>query len=506
MRTKKSLYNFFTSYIPYIVLVVLGFIKIRAFIGNLGEELFALNQLYINIFSYLSLAEAGIGVAFIYRLYKPLVDKQYKVINAMYSGTKELFKKIGIFVIIIGVVLSFGVPLLIKNNPFTNLYIQISFMLFILKNAVDYFMFVPRFVIQADQKLYKVNLLFYFYRILEVIIEIILILLGINYLIILMPGIFIKLVQNTIVNKKIFKLYPWLKETKEKDYAPKDDIKHMLAHRFVGLISNNVDIVVLSTFIGSKVVAIYAAYNYLTKYAMDTVAQIFNSMKDGLGNVLYTENKKKIKEVVDEFFITFSYFGSLIAIIFYFILDEFVSIWVGSEYIVSKLGLIMFIIILYYQITIRSITIIRTTMGLFKETKVMAMVEAIINLVLSLILVHRMGLEGVLLATIIAFILTNFWYYPFVIYKKLFNHGIMNYMLKMGANIIITICIIYTSAYLYPVMVIKPFNYELVNWFISTSVFGLFITILLSIIFIICYKEFRRVLFRGLKAVRSIKR
>ena len=88
-------------------------------------------------------------------------------------------------------------------------------------------------------------------------------------------------------------------------------------------------------------------------------------------------------------------------------------------------------------------------MGLFKETKIMAAVEASINLVLSIILVHYYGIEGVLFATIVAFILTNFWYYPYLIYTKLFNKGIAEYMIKMLSNIIIILFLIYAGSHLY---------------------------------------------------------
>lgn len=505
MRTQRSIYNFLTSYIPYLILVMLGFVKIRLFISHLGEDIYSLNQLYTNVFSYLTVAEAGVGLAFIYRLYKLLANKDYDAINAIYSGTKVLLNKTGIIVLIAGVVLSFGISLLIKNNPFSNLYVQATFMLFVIRNAIDYFMSVPRFIAQADQRAYKINILFNSFRIIEVIIEIILLLLGVNYLIILIPDIFIRIIQNIYVNRKVFKLYPWLKKVEEKDDSPKEDIKHMLVHRVVGLVSNNIDIVILSAFIGSKVVAIYATYQYLTKYALETASQIFSSMKDGLGNVLHTENKQKIKEVIDEFFVIFSFIGSIVAIVFYFILDDFVKIWVGKEYIISHNGLILFLIILFYSITIRSITIIRTTMGLFKETKIMAAVEAGINLVLSLMLVHSMGIVGVLLATVIAFMLTNFWYYPHVIYSKLFDKNIVEYMIKIFPNVIIILMMVYIGNYLYPVISdVALTNSQLANWFISSLIFGSIIIIFVSIIYVISYPEFRRIILRGLRVLKGI--
>lgn len=157
MRTKKGVLNFISSYVFYFILAILGFIKVKVFISVLGENLYALNQLYISLFSYLSLAEAGIGVAFTYRLYKMLSEKNYNGINAIYSGTKEILKNIGIFMIFVAIILAFFVPLFIKDNTFPNYYILITFLIFVIKNVIDYFMYVPRLIVQADQNMYKIN-------------------------------------------------------------------------------------------------------------------------------------------------------------------------------------------------------------------------------------------------------------------------------------------------------------------------------------------------------------
>lgn len=505
MRTKRSVYNFITSYIPYIILVVLGFVKIKFFINYLGQDLYALNQLYNNVFAYFTIAEAGVGLTFIYHLYKLLAEKDYDAVNAIYSGTKILFRRTGMIVLTMGFILSFGIPFLINDNPFSNIYLQMTFMLFVIKNSVDYFMCAPRYLAHAEHRAYKINITFFLFRIIEVIIEVGLIMLGVNYIILLIPGIFVRLIQNIYVNRKVFKLYPWLEEVTEKDYSTMKDIKHMLVHRIVELISNNIDIVILSTFMNSKAVSIYATYQYLTKYAMDTASQIFNSMRDGLGNVLQTENKEKIKEVIDEVFVIFSYIASLVVIVFYFILNDFVTIWVGSKYVISHLGFVLFLTILFYSITIRSLTIVRTAMGLFKETKIMAAIEAGINLVLSLIFCHYWGIEGVLIATVIAFILTNFWYYPYVIYKKLFDKGITEYMFKIFSNLLIVIALIYVGLHLYPAVNLLIFNNKLADWFISSLVFGVVITIFLTMIYIISYGEFRRIVIRGLKLIKGLK-
>lgn len=504
MRTRNGILNFITGYIFYFIIAVLGFVKVKVFISSLGQSLFALNQLYINVFSYLSIAEAGVGIAFTYRLYKLLAENDYESINSIFSGTKEIFKKIGIIICLIGFALSFFIPIFIKDNVFSNLYIYSTFILFVIKNVIDYFMFVPRLVIQADQKLFKINLGVFGYRILEVIIEIILLLNGVNYLIILIPSIFIRIFQNYRTNKKIYNHYPWLKIVENKDYSSKEDIKHMIVHRFVELVNNNTDIIILSTFVGSKAVAIYSSYNYLLKFASDTTSQIFNSLKDGLGNVIQTEEKAKIKDVINEFFVLFSFLATIIIVSFYFILNDFINMWVGKEYVIGKTTLLLFLIILYYSISIRSITIIRTTLGLFKETKIMVGIEALLNIILSIILVNIIGFDGVLIGTIVAFVLTNAWYLPYVVYKKLFDkEGLKLYMVKIIVNIVLTFIFIYLFQFIYPFIPKIYFKIKFLDWMIASVIFGLLIMMVVTIIYSFIYKEFRNIILRIQKIIKK---
>jgi len=62
------------------------------------------------------------------------------------------------------------------------------------------------------------------------------------------------------------------------------------------------------------------------------------------------------------------------------------------------------------------------TNGLFNEMKIKNICEAIINLIVSLILVHyfKLGIFGVLLGTFISNLVTNFWYEPFILFRKCF--------------------------------------------------------------------------------------
>ena len=61
MRKENSIKNFITSAAPFVILVFLGFWKVNVWQKTFSEDVYALNQLFFQIFAYLSLAEAGIG-------------------------------------------------------------------------------------------------------------------------------------------------------------------------------------------------------------------------------------------------------------------------------------------------------------------------------------------------------------------------------------------------------------------------------------------------------------
>ena len=167
MRTKNSLLNFLTSIVPFVAFVALGFLKIRIWQSSLDQNIYALNQLFFQLFAYLSIAEAGIGALVQKEYYKLLIDEDHEMICKYYTVSKKMLRKVCYVIMAAGLVLSFFLKYLAKDNTLSQIYMQEVFLLFLAKSLVEYFMFSPRFVLTADQKLYKINFQMYFYKILE---------------------------------------------------------------------------------------------------------------------------------------------------------------------------------------------------------------------------------------------------------------------------------------------------------------------------------------------------
>ena len=150
MRTKNSLKNIISVTFFNLLIGILGFIKVRVFVNGLSNDIYSLNQLFYQIFSYITIADIGFGLILNQKLYKAFAKKDKEEVNRIYSTSKKFYFYIGTAMFIIALLISFFVQFLTKANV-SSWYIQLIFIIFIIRNIVDYYFIAPRYVIDADQ-------------------------------------------------------------------------------------------------------------------------------------------------------------------------------------------------------------------------------------------------------------------------------------------------------------------------------------------------------------------
>ncbi|MDD2490455.1 MAG: hypothetical protein PHY26_04315, partial [Bacilli bacterium] len=465
MRKINSLKNFVSNIIPFFIIAILGFIKVDVFLNQLGIEIFAINQLFFQLFSYLSLLEAGAGVLITQQYFQYLVDANHEKINAVFNYSVKYLRKLSIIIIIIGVFLSFFLHYM-TNNQLPILFMQIVFILFLLKNVVDYFMFSPRFVLQADQKIYKINLKVNLSKIIEISCEIILLLIGFNYIIILIVGIIIRVIFNHLINKKIFKEYPWLKVSNEQNVKKIYGMKSAFIHKITGAVYNNTDIIIISSLLEPIKVVIYSSYRYIIKFITDLVFMLSGAITSSFGNVSYQENKKDQYMIFEEMNALFLFCAMFFSITIFVVTDSFIGLWIGQDKILDELSFILMIMAMFYTIARKPFIIMRDVVNLFGVTKTITIMESILNLILSFILIYYLGMVGILLATVISFFITTFWFYPKYIYNNIYNISAGKYFVKYLACFSISALISIVSIQFFDIMNVNSF----LSWFLVSCV------------------------------------
>ena len=495
MRTKKSLQNMLSTIILTLIIGIIGFVKVKVFINGLSDDIYSLNQLFGQILSYITITDAGFGLILNKQLYQAFAKEDFDEINRIYNTSRKFYIMIGNIMIFLAIVISFFVQYLTKAQ-ISNGYIQIIFLIFIVRNVIDYYFVAPRYVLEADQKIYKVNVLLKGTRILESIIEIILVILGVDYLIILLPGIILTILFDIVINRKIYKMYPWLTNENSFNKNYLKGTKDIIWRKGADLLNSNTDIILISTFIDPLSVVIYTSYIYITKFVTDVVYMVSYSITPSFANALLKENNDKSYNIFNEINMFFLFLASFVFIMFYGFLSKLIILWVGEKYLVTNFVLFLFCFSTFQIIAEKPIQMIINCKGLFKETKTATIIEALLNLVLSLALIHKYKIIGVLIGTIVSKFLTSFIQNPIYIFKNIFKKNVVEYYRKYFIvfliNILFVICF----------NILEISGGSLISFIVNVLIYSVVVGLTLVILFYLIFKAFRNLLVRGIEFIK----
>ena len=442
MRTKKSIYNFLSDVFPFLILGILSFVRIRFLINFYGTDVNGYVQLISQIFAYLALADAGFGTAVIYKLYKPLAQNDHEKISSIVNGSKIIFKRIALIIGICGIICTFVIPMFINKGSLTNTFIILIFLLYIVQYLIEYFLIYPfTTLLEADQNQYIFNTYKNTLRISFGILELILMYFRINLIIIMIINIFFTIIYVFLVLRKVKKIYPWLNKDAKADTSTFKMTKDVIVHKISSLIFSKTDPIILSKF-SLAYVSIYTSYNYILDFLTNIISKIFNAMKAGYCNIVALEKSEDKKYF--NMFLAFSMFTACFCTItFHTTVNPFIKIlWLGESHVVAENVVMLFSIIMFGRIIINPVYIARDSKGLYKETKWSTVIQAVCNIVLSIILVQKYQIFGVLLATVISQFLILIPFNVNIIYKKIFVND-FNIFIKKIILTVVNIIILY---------------------------------------------------------------
>lgn len=474
MRVKNSIRNSVSSIYMQVSMQILQFIVRTVFIRTLSVEYWGINGLFSNILMMLSLAELGIGNAINYSMYKPIAEGNEKKICQYMNIYKKLYIGIGIFVLMIGIGLMPFLNFFMASKPNINCLYLIYF-LYVINSASTYFFSYKSAIIYVDQKQYMVSNCNVIFSCIQSILQIAFLITTKNFIIYLSINIFINICKNIYISTIADKNYPFLKNgsglrlPNEECRKLYKNIFAMFLHKISNVILNGTDNLVISKFIGIAVLGIYSNYSTLIITIKIIFDLIFNSLTASVGNLCVKESKNKVNQVFSLIqFVNFWIVGFCSAC-FIVLFNPFISIWVGKDYLLSMPIVITIVSVFFFTCMRRTVEMFRDALGLFWYDRYAGLVEAIINIVISVVLVKKIGIIGVFLGTIISNIMTSFWISPYILYKYELKKSVWEYF-KSYANYFIINLLAIISTYLLT---------EFVN---GNLIFSLFVKIIICII------------------------
>lgn len=403
-NVKKSYYNIITDIIGKLVTLAVSILLPKFYIDYYGSEYNGLLTSLNSIFIYLNLLEAGIGSASIQALYKPIIKKDIDKISAILSATKRSYFKNGIIFLSGLSLLAFSYPALIDSNIGYKTIVLLVFL-----SATPYiikFFFQGKYTVllTADNHLYILNLINNIVHVLANIIKALLLYKRVDIVLVQTVFAIIYSVQVIMVAIYVKLKYKTINFRSKPDLQSISKSKAAMVHEFAYVIFNNVDVFLLTIFCGLKVVSVYSIYNLIYSQLTQLLQSITNGTNATLGQ-LYAANKNKYKEIYQNFEFVFQCIACLLLVTAGTMTKAFVYLYTKNakdiDYIIPGVVVLFVIIQVLSLLRWPGVAAIKAA-GYFKETSKQAITEVIINIILSITLVFKFQIYGVLIATVIA--------------------------------------------------------------------------------------------------------
>lgn len=432
MRTKYVMINAFAGVGSHLIITALSFVSRTVFIYTLGAEYLGINGLFTSLLMMLSIAEAGIGTAITYSLHKPVADNDHSRILSLMTLYRNIYRFIAGIILALGLCMLPLLPFFVRDSSVE--HIHLIYFLFLLNTALPYFFQHKSSFIKVCQKGYIVTMVYTISAILSTSMKIGVLYYTQNYILFLILEFLVNLLTAGILAGIVNKMYPLLKKPSDDRLESETkkgilrNVKAIVLQRVGNYFVFGVDNLMISYFVSLVAVGLYSNYVMLIEICRNLVNQIFNNMYDSVGNLVATEHRDKVYSVFKITMLVNFWLYSFFSIAMLLLIEPFIVLWIGHEYLMSPAVLALLVILFYERGMRNSITTIKTTSGIFHEDRYAPICQAGINLGVSLLLVQFMGLEGIFLGTVISALAVPLWRTPYLVYKLVFHLPIRFYV------------------------------------------------------------------------------
>jgi O-antigen/teichoic acid export membrane protein len=253
-----------------------------------------------------------------------------------------------------------------------------------------------------------------------------------DYTLTLLVGIVTNIIINFFISLYITKEYKDVFAVKEKISKEERtniirETKACMCHKVGGVVLNSTDNIILSKFTSLFIVGVYSNYTMIINNMTTIITQILTNFVSSVGDAHFKLDKNREYDIYKKLLFVNFWIASVVTISLYALINPFISLWVGDALLMSETTIICLCIQFYLEI-IRRITMTYTNAcGLFTKDIARPIIEAIINIVISIVLVIKIGVAGVFLGTIISHLVTVFWREPLILYKNEFEISVKQY-------------------------------------------------------------------------------
>lgn len=473
MKDNKFAKNVIVGFGAQVIALILGIIVPRFILESYGSDTNGILSTVTQIFTYLALLEAGVSQSAQIALYNPIVKKDENQINIVLSAANMYFRKLTVPYGFGVVLLAIALPFVLKTELAGETIVGIVLLEGISEVCNFYFIQVKSCLLGVLGKSYINNGIMLLNRILVYIIKIVLASLHANILLLQCGFVLITFIKIILYSLYIKRKFPWVKFDKyDKQYKLKDRNSFVLSE-VAWTVFSSTDMIVLSIFLNAKMSSVYSVYNMIFANINVLLSTVYYSICYVLGYA-YHKNMKEYEKTHDSFMSVFVGAMTILISVAYVLTIPFVKLYTQGindvEYIYPLLPFLFCMIQLlsWSRFISGNLT---SLAGYAKQTSYISLTEAIINIVMSVILVNQFGINGVVSATVIALPVKVIWC-NYIADKKVMHRSVKNTICILGVNYLLFLGIVIFTHFCRPT----------IESFIQFLEWGMLLTVIISVI------------------------
>jgi len=404
MRTKKALKNAIFTIIYQLVAVVCGLITPRLILSNFGSSYNGVISSATQFLEMISVLTLGIAGATRVALYKPIAEKNVLSISRIFKANKQYMHKVGLAIIIYAFLLCIIYPI-ISHNDLTHGECAALIAIVSVGTFAQYFFGVSnQTLLSADQSSYLYYIVQTISTILNTLVAVLLIRTGASIFTVKAGSAVVFFLSPFVLNLLVKKKYKLI-DNCEPDMSAIKNRGAVAFHSIANIIHDHTDLVILTLFTDAKVISVYTVYQLVVAKIRRILLMLTNGLEGAFGNMWARNEIGKFNENFRFFeFLIFSS-TSIIFTSVGVLLIPFVKLYTKGvtdvNYIMWDFAILVTITEAMHCIRHPYLIVVQAT-GNYEATKIGALVEALINISISLVLVNIIGLNGVIIGTLIA--------------------------------------------------------------------------------------------------------
>ena len=385
----------------------------------------------------LSLADLGFSIALPQSLYDPLAKKDEQRICSLMKFYEKVYAIICVAVIVIGLALLPFLPLIINMEEANEIsHIYLIYILFILQSAASYLFIYKRTLFTADQKNHYISIIECIVSVVSTLVQIAILFFWKNYILYLVTSIVFIVAQNVYISAQCNKKYPFLKDMKSSPSLSKAETRDLtkkvyalFIYKVANAVESGTDNMIMTACVGLIITGLCSNYTLVITSLSGILLMAMAAATSSIGNLIVTESKERTYEVYQLLtFIGFWLYG-VCAICLVVLLDPFIKIWLGEEYLITISAVIVLCLNFYITGVQNVNSNFRNAYGLFYEGRYRPVLMIIVNIGSSIILAKWIGVTGIFIGTLLSRVLTVGIFDPYIVYKYGLHANLREYYL-----------------------------------------------------------------------------